>query len=165
MWIPLWVIYPFSRHFCQGDKCDNNPRIKYTSTVRREGHNRCGCRGHGWSAGKAPGPPVSGPARPQAATPGNRGSAVARGGRPSIARRDAPMGVLGAFPALHSPFGETEKGSTARPAPPTIRAAKRWLSVLAAPIRSPERSPGIFSKRLAQDFPCTTSDGFVKTQP
>ena len=50
------------------------------------GSNRCGCRGPAIvERREALGPHVTGPARPKAATPGNRGPAVARGRAP-IAR-------------------------------------------------------------------------------
>jgi len=58
----------------------------------------------------------------------------AKGSRVSPdARRVSPNPPKGAspapwrLPALHSLFGGTEKGTTAYPAPPRIRAAERWL--------------------------------------
>ena len=48
------------------------------------------------------GSPVSGPARPEAAAPGNRVSAVARGGRPSIARYGTSRKRPGASPGAPS---------------------------------------------------------------
>src|SRR6187200_658441 len=89
-----------------------------------------------------------GPTRPKAATPGNRGPAVARGGADRKAPQDASPASK-ALPGAPFPFGETKKGTTARAAPQTIRAAERWLSVLAAPIR-PQR---ISLKRRARKSP------------
>src|SRR2546430_6318519 len=70
------------------------------------------------------GPYVIGPARPKAATPGNRGPAVARGGP-----RKAPPGAFRKrpkrLPALHSPGGGDGNRDTAPPEPQTTRPAKR----------------------------------------
>jgi len=67
------------------------------------------------------GPYVIGPARPKAATPGNRGPAVARGGAaaPSRASRKRPKRL----PALHPPRGNGKR-DMARPQPQTIWAGE-----------------------------------------
>lgn len=54
-------------------------------------------------------------------------------------RQGGPSHVLGAS-RRSIPFGETEKGETAGPAPQTIGAAERWLTALPALI-SPRRIP------------------------
>src|SRR5258707_208179 len=63
--------------------------------------------GNRWSAGRR-GPYVIGPARPQAATPGNRGPSVALGGAaaPSRASRKRPKRL----PALNPHWGNGKKG-------------------------------------------------------
>jgi seryl-tRNA synthetase len=71
--------------------------------------NRCGWRGRCVERREAPGPYVIGPARPKAATPGNRGPAVARGGADRKAPQDASPASK-ALPGAPFPVGETEKG-------------------------------------------------------
>ena len=68
-----------------------------------------------WSAGRR-GPYVIGPARPKAATPGNRGLPW----RAAADRKAPPKGVSQtpeAPPGAPSPVGETEKRDRARPSP------------------------------------------------
>jgi hypothetical protein len=65
------------------------------------------------------GPYLTGPARPEAATPGNRDLPWRAAGFVSPSR--APRKRSGAFPALHPLWGkgkrEKEKGTKAHPAP------------------------------------------------
>ena len=71
-----------------------------------------GCGARQWHRGGAPGgagPYVTGPARPKAATPGDRGPAVARAEPRFWVRQPAAIRRW-RLPALHSPLGETEKG-------------------------------------------------------
>ena len=97
---------------------------------------------------EAPGPTLLGQ-RARKRQPLVTGDLPWRAAGPIARLRRTPHQRPRRFPVLHSPFGETEKGTTARAAPQTIRAAERWLSVLAAPIR-PQR---ISLKRLARKSP------------
>ena len=104
--------------------------LSWCRRSRRHGREQ-GCGARQWHRDGAPGgggPYVTGPARPKAATPGNRGPAVARGG-PRIWVRQPAAIRRWRLPALHSPFGETEKRETAgRPGRPNSKPgfAKLW---------------------------------------
>ena len=74
---------------------------------------------------------VSGPACPEAAALGNGVPAVARGGRPIIARQGRLVSLPAPPPALHPSFErEKENRDTGTPAArkQSRRAAKRWLN-------------------------------------
>ena len=82
--------------------------------VRRR--SRCGARQrHRVGAPGGAGPYVTGPARPKAATPGNRGPAVARGGPRIWVRQPAPLRWW-RLPALHRLFREGRKKGKGGPA-------------------------------------------------
>jgi len=78
---------------------------------------------------EALGPTSLGPRAPQAAASGNGDPAVGARRTPVSGPSKGASQAPWRLPALHSPFGEG-KGTTARPAPQTNRAAKRWLTVV-----------------------------------
>jgi hypothetical protein len=90
------------------------------STASEQG---AGCGARQWHRVGAPGgagPYVIGPARPKAATPGNRGPAVARGGSRFWVRQPAAIRRW-RLPALHRLFREGRKRETGRPGRPNSK--------------------------------------------
>src|SRR5262249_4627388 len=106
------------------------------------------------------GPYVTGPARPKAAAPGNRGPAVARGGPIARLRQRASRKRPKRLPALH-PHGGHGKRDTERPPPRSRRAAEALAKQATCTYKT--------ATDARDDWPehrsCMTSDGFVKTQP